>query len=155
MTHDTTTHVHDPDPPRNNSLAGSVWIPEVVSRFKKLFHSGKSHSLIAKAINEEFGISISRSASIGKSKRLGLSGKATTETLRLGPAPGTPVAPRVVIQPDPPLNVILADLGRFQCRWITNDDMSAPLYCGHPVSGDTSWCSGHRSICCVPARRRA
>jgi hypothetical protein len=51
-----------------------------------------------------------------------------------------------------PLNLTMAQLspGRVQCRFITNDDMRAPLYCGHPTGGNYSWCAHHKAVCVVP-----
>lgn len=53
------------------------------------------------------------------------------------------------IQETAPLNLTLDDLtmrdGRpVECRFITNDDMTTALYCGHPVDFATSWCPHHR-----------
>jgi len=48
-----------------------------------------------------------------------------------------------------PLNLTMAQLSLpelpIQCRYICNDDMSAPLYCGHSTHKGTSWCAFHHA----------
>jgi hypothetical protein len=49
----------------------------------------------------------------------------------------------------------LAALETYHCRFICNDDMSAPVYCGLPVIDKTSWCSGHHAQVFTPRIRKA
>jgi hypothetical protein len=44
-----------------------------------------------------------------------------------------------------PLNFTMMEVGVMQCHWITNDDTTAPLYCGHPIEKG-SWCARHRAV---------
>lgn len=57
-----------------------------------------------------------------------------------------PIAPDVVTDP---LNLSLAEISLIQCHWITNDDLTAPLYCGHAtgqLAGKGSWCPRHKAV---------
>lgn len=53
------------------------------------------------------------------------------------------LAPDVVADP---LNLTLSEVGRIQCRWITNDDLTAPLFCGHVAMASKSWCAKHHAV---------
>lgn len=57
-----------------------------------------------------------------------------------------PIAPDVVTDP---LNLSLSEISLIQCHWITNDDLTAPLYCGHAtgqLAGKGSWCPAHKKV---------
>jgi hypothetical protein len=45
----------------------------------------------------------------------------------------------------------LENLEPHHCRFICNDDMSAPVYCGLPMLANStfSFCAGHHAICCT------
>jgi hypothetical protein len=58
-----------------------------------------------------------------------------------GHIPPTPVADLV------PLNIPLADIGAFQCRWVTSQEPA--LFCGHRAEVG-SWCPTHRAIVFTP-----
>lgn len=49
----------------------NVWSDAVVSRLQRLSYEGYSGSMIAEAVNKEFGCSFTRNAVIGKLRRLG------------------------------------------------------------------------------------
>lgn len=53
------------------------------------------------------------------------------------------LAPDVVTDPR---NLGLADITRDDCHWITNDDLTEPRYCGHPIIGKGSWCPAHHAV---------
>lgn len=64
--------------------------------------------------------------------------------------PRPPIAPVSV----GPLNLTMGALSsaelHLECRYITNDDMSAPLYCGHQTVNGSSWCEFHYKRIFVP-----
>lgn len=60
----------------------------------------------------------------------------------LNPVP-FPIRPEAVTDP---LNLSLTEVDRYQCRWIMNEDMTAPLYCGHSAKPGKSWCAAHHEV---------
>jgi hypothetical protein len=45
-------------------------------------------------------------------------------------------------------------LERHHCRFICNDDMSEPVYCGMPIMANSrfSYCAGHHRVCVAPPK---
>ena len=135
------------------------WTDERVAELKRLVDSGLSGPDIASAMG------VTRSVINGKCHRLGISIKRKecepapkplkpSKAARLfvgswgacpeiipGHIPPTPVADLV------PMNIPLADIGAFQCRWITSQQPA--LFCGHRTEVG-SWCPTHRAIVFTP-----
>jgi GcrA cell cycle regulator len=150
-----------------NHLYGSHWTEERTAELKRLVAAQLSASEIAKAM----GDGLTRNSIIGRCHRLGLElggarqvfarqPKATPKPLKTskaarlfvgswgacpeiipGHVPPTPVADLV------PLNIPLADIGAFQCRWVTSQEPA--LFCGHRAEVG-SWCPTHRAIVFTP-----
>jgi GcrA cell cycle regulator len=145
----------------------SHWTDERTAELKRLVAARLSASEIAK----EMGGGLTRNSIIGKCYRLGLELGGADKVLRAknprGPRPLKPskaarlfvgswgACPEIIpghVPPTPvadlvPLNIPLADIGAFQCRWITSQQ--PVLFCGHPtVVG--SWCPTHRAIVFTP-----
>jgi hypothetical protein len=142
------------------------WTDEAVEQLKALYASGDSCSEIARTLP----INVTRNAVIGKVHRLKLERRGQTagtkkSVKRRSPRPrvkrvknslfatgwisGPSIAPSLPDFYDPvgdPLNVTFADIQPGQCRSIGNDDVHAPLYCGHAVVPGTAWCAGHRAL---------
>lgn len=80
---------------------------------------------------------------------------------RRAPTSGKPTAPKLAVVAFNPDDFIgervhgIVNLKAHHCRFMCNDDVSEPVWCGLPVVKGTSWCSGHRAIVFVPARSRA
>lgn len=153
-------------------MIGSIWNETSnVDALVALWETDKSASQIA----AEIGQGLTKNAIISKAIRMGLPQRAArcsdpiaqaarkdrkreADTNRQRLRRGT-VNPRIIkhVEPVSPvdlLNISFASIERFQCRWIDNEDMSAPLYCGHATVGDTSWCAFHKSIVLpTPIRR--
>lgn len=51
MTHNTTTHVHDPDPPRGRKYP--VWTLEEIEKLERLKAEGRTYKEIGAALNRE------------------------------------------------------------------------------------------------------
>lgn len=133
-----------------------MWTTDRDKILSHMWGEGASASEIAAAMG-----GVSRSAVCGRAWRLGLPPKKTvtvgqknsdrqeqrraSERKRIRISRGLPDIPLPPAKPDPVehLNLTFAEIGPFHCRWITNDDMAAPLYCGHQVKAGTSWCPYH------------
>jgi hypothetical protein len=50
----------------------------------------------------------------------------------------------------------VANLEEHHCRFICNESISEPVYCGLPMLADSSFsfCAGHHEICSLPERVR-
>jgi GcrA cell cycle regulator len=114
--------------------------------------AGMSYGVIAIRMTEKFGTTFSRSAVIGRAKRLGLRSEDRT-VLVINSAVQPDRVPRqakvsaateglrcVEIVP---LNLTLADLPDNGCRYIAGDDH---LYCGHPRQDKSSYCTPHHHL---------
>jgi len=146
------------------------WSPEHSDALREYIAKGTSYGEIAKAINRRFSTGYSRSAVIGRAKRMGLA-----EPDRLKPPPGsTPVpsaTPRVnlareshfpessrwfpISEPERPVklrcvalvprHLSLTELERGDCRYPYggDEDGQAITFCGHPKRLGSSYCSPH------------
>lgn len=154
-------------------MANCVWTDKRIAELRRLIEAGLSCSQVADLI----GDGVSRNAVIGKCHRLGLSisrKPGIHRKPRLPNKPRTALRPSKpgifatrwgaysvetkpsVITPTPvadlvPLNITLADIGAFQCRWISSEQ--PVLFCGHPALIG-SWCPTHREIVFTPRTER-
>lgn len=122
-------------------------------RHRELFDWGHSHSAIARVLSKEFGISLSRNASIGRAYRMNYPpraerGKGTSRGGRKNAAPkfkkAAPLKPRKVKEPEPMAeNITLLELTDHTCRWPVEGTGADCRFCGHmPVPG-SSYCAHH------------
>lgn len=111
-------------------------------------------------------LGITRNACCGKANRMGL--KFLSIKPKKASKPRVKREPRIDITPKfpyreapamapvievEPLNLTLWEVADNSCRWITNDDMKAALYCGLPQASDgCSWCCSHRLQVYQPLR---
>ena len=49
------------------------------------------------------------------------------------------------------LKIPFLELEPHHCRYMEGEDGT---YCGHPVEGDSSWCSRHAKLVWLPPRER-
>ena len=144
-------------------MEDNPWTEALVAELRCLVGRHVPYSTIARQLG------VSRNAAIGKAKRLkiGLVGDAEDlpvetderrKSTAIDPRPclrrdregPLSLPPRVFCcEPIPPaissdpLNLRMDQLKFFHCRYITNDDVREPTYCGrHAVEG-TSWCAFH------------
>lgn len=132
----------------------SIWTPERITELTAHIEDGLSGNRTADAMGLTAG------QVTGKAERMGLKFKSVPGHKRR-PAGGkisTSWKPRVEIyakfpyreKPEvtlEPLNLTLWQLkdSFVECRWITNDDMKAALYCALPVAtDDCPYCHSHR-----------
>jgi hypothetical protein len=144
----------------------------MVAELRCLLGQQASYATIARRLG------ISRNAAIGKAKRLKInvigedvadgrpaevSQRRGTVALRIPPAARSapePSAPPRVFRSEPippavssePLNLRMDQLKFFHCRYITNDDLREPTYCGRTTAEATSWCAFHLARVRAPVR---
>ena len=145
------------------------WAPAHCAALRKYADKDMSYSEIADAINLKFGTNYSRSAVIGRARRMGLLGAAPPMARPQDPAVSAisatrPCAeqrtPRLIFRiPDfaradaaplrcaevEPRGVTLIELGRGDCRYPYGGDKEGePItFCGHPRFRGTSYCAPH------------
>lgn len=149
----------------------SNWAPEHSDALRELVAKGLSYSEAAQAINSRFNTSYTRSAALGRARRLGLTAEdrrkpsmpTTPADLRDARVPRagdsrTPVLPWPIapvfkaIKPlklrcvaVEPRHLSLTELERGDCRYPYGGDEEgeAITFCGHPRRPDSSYCTPH------------
>jgi GcrA cell cycle regulator len=148
-----------------------MWAPQHCDALKEFVAAGLSFSEAATALNAKFGTAYTRSAVIGRAKRMKLVARARpAQVPRFTPARPRPVAPRanaaaaangqppeassaerraepaklrcVGIQPR---LLTFAELADGDCRYPYGGDRDgeAISFCGHPRFRGTSYCAPH------------
>lgn len=136
------------------ALKNSFWTPERDRELIEAVKSEKSWGAIAAEMGKH------PSAVAGRIKRLKDAGAvvvpsdyrikqvAIANMARFGKPLKRPAAPQ-----DASFQIVgivgIDALESHHCRFIANDDMSEPLYCGHTVENG-SYCSHHRAIVFLP-----
>ncbi len=153
----------------------ALWTPECEAHLVELYRAGSSAGAIATALGLKFGFQVSRSAVIGKAKRLekanalGLwrkpaapvrvrpvvledAGQAVQIQINVSPTPQEPVrsddAP-FVCEAGPEGTVGLLELTRGQCRYPFGISAHRTTYCGKPKREGCSYCEEHAKACLV------
>lgn len=141
-------------------MKNSIWGNANVNALVELWDTEKSAAQIA----AEIGQGLTKNAIISKAIRMGLPQRtarctdpiaqaarkdlkreadANRQRIRRGTVNPRVVARALMVSPIESLKVSFAAIGRFQCRWIGNEDMAAPEFCGHPTVDGKSWCAFH------------
>jgi len=107
---------------------------------------GKANRLRIGAFEDDSVLARARQAGLGSWRR-GVSAQPSWQPAmeRLPSLPPSalrcePVPPAVSSDP---LNLRMDQLRFYHCRYITNDDMREPTYCGRNTVDGTSWCGFH------------
>jgi GcrA cell cycle regulator len=144
------------------------WPPEHCDALREFLTSGMSYAGTAKAVNARFGTGYSRSATLGRARRMGLAGlnrprvllrrRPHANPLRLPemrrhrppkPWPSVPVFERVEVKlrcvKIEPRHLSLLELERGDCRYPYGGDAEneAMTFCGHPRRPGSSYCTPH------------
>lgn len=167
MTHDVPIHVHNPDPPRQRLRPS--W-PDALREKVQALWEHHSAAEIASILWEQDRVAFSRNSIISIIHRMSAGTPARPrKTNRVMPGPN-PVRLLARKQRAEHLTVVpfraedftaanvhgIADLQDHHCRFICNDDLSAPIYCGLPrVEGSHFWfCSDHLQTCTATREAR-
>jgi hypothetical protein len=149
----------------------SPWTEAMVTELRCLLGQQVPYGAIARRLG------VSRNAAIGKAKRLKISpigeAAAVQRFTEASESCGIPVRNRPAARPDlercapprafrseaippavssDPLNLRMDQLKFFHCRYITNDDLREPTYCGRVTAEGTSWCAFHLARVRAPIR---
>jgi GcrA cell cycle regulator len=145
------------------------WAPEHCDALREYLAKGMSYSKAAKAINAKFGTAYSRSAAIGRGRRMGLAGPekpvgSRRVPRRAGPPrlgksrkrrAAEPVQPKPVFACAEPVKLrcvgikprllSLVDLEAGDCRYPYGGekDGEAITFCGNPRRQGSSYCTPH------------
>ncbi len=154
-------------------MQSSSWPPEHSEALRAYLARGMSYSESADAINAKFGTAYSRSAAIGRARRMGLAGpERPKDSLKHWPTrppkakaprldrprerhvpefmPPMPVferaeAPRLRCVEIVPRRLSLVELEPGDCRYPYggDEDGEAITFCGHPRREGSSYCAPH------------
>jgi GcrA cell cycle regulator len=157
-------------------MQSTDWAREHSDALREYFGRGMSFSEIAQAINARFNTAYSRSAVLGRAKRIGLArADRAGEPARPPSEAGQPgvhqqrerhaavfILPRSVFEPVKPVKlrcveivprrVSLLDLAPDDCRYPYggDEDGEAITFCAHPRRQDSSYCKAHFDLTCGP-----
>ncbi len=152
------------------------WSKDRMARLRALHRNDRlSFDAIAEALSEEFKVTLTKNACIGKARRMGLPERTTKRKRKVfrgdkrrrqitlvAPAPiETEVVPCVlprwrVMQDEAPAErgkLTLLQLTDNTCRW-PHGDRVPYLFCGAPTAGKT-YCAYHTGISCGHMMTRA
>ncbi|ACL60625.1 GcrA family cell cycle regulator [Methylobacterium nodulans] len=148
-------------------MSGTEWPSAAIDMLRELWSAGKSGSAIAEAINAAHGLSLSRSAVMGKIRRLGLVGQQGVQPE--ADTPAEPAAPEPAAAPaEPPQpyvfrpegkpaerpadGYLLHQLGPGDCRYPITGSVapSQHRFCGEPVKDGSCYCLAHFRIAYSP-----
>jgi hypothetical protein len=156
----------------------SNWAPEHSDALREFVAKGMSYSEAAQAINSRFNTSYSRSAALGRARRLGLvADNRHKPSMPTTPADlcdiGVPCASNFKMPALPwptapvfkeikpvklrcvaiePRHLSLIELERGDCRYPYGGDEEgeAITFCGHPRRPGSSYCTPHFHLCRDP-----
>jgi GcrA cell cycle regulator len=147
----------------------SNWAPEHSGALQEYLALGMTYSEVARAINAKFGTHYSRTATIGRARRIGLGGTERPRDLAPLPPKDQQLSVRLLRQrftamskwlvPEfervetpalrcvdiEPRHLSLAELEAGDCRYPYGGDADgeAITFCGHPKREDCSYCAAH------------
>ncbi len=126
----------------------SPWTLEVDLRLRELLDAGHKHPEIARILNQEFDLTLSANACIGRANRLAkreLTGPS--EPKRKGaPIRAVPFPKVFADRPRPrPGEIGIEDLTSNTCRW-PNGEGPPYSYCGKPPVDGGPYCDHHANL---------
>lgn len=159
-------------------IKNSVWKdPELTARLTELYmqeHPQLSHRIIAKKLNKEFGLNLTRNACIGRASRIKLPPRIVNpksfapltrpqqvhypiiREVRMAPKPPQPAVPLGPFEPlapgmygpPTPRGIKFKRLRMFRnCHYPYGGPKErAYRFCGAPSYGETNWCKAHYDI---------
>jgi hypothetical protein len=158
---DSNSSDHGFDPPtisRHATLLARMagWSEEDDRRVAEMMSAGRGYGEIAEALGKKRGAIRRRVVSLGIERTPEWRSTQLLNRWRFGRTQIRVVNHDPIEFPEARV-FGLENLQKGQCRYICNDDMRAPVYCGLPILATSrfSFCSAHNRICCEPPRKRA
>jgi GcrA cell cycle regulator len=147
----------------------TIWAPEHSAALRDYLVSGMSYAEIAQAINARFNTSYSRSATLGRARRMGLAGNERPRETTAQPSKSRQMSlhhlrerfastakwfvpifervdlPKLRCVEIEPRHLSLIELEAGDCRYpYGGDEEGEPItFCGHPRREDSSYCMAH------------
>jgi GcrA cell cycle regulator len=164
-----------------SNQSDTIWSAAVSAELETLHATGLSHSLIAESLNAKFGLHLTRSACIGRVRRMGLAERPKIrERERVARKLQLPMGPKWSAHarrchqstPQPP-RPVLVDVKAPEGEGVSMDQLlpfakNAPTSCRYPLGisergmmfcGETthrgSWCAYHCEVVFQGGRRAA
>ena len=149
------------------------WSSEHSDALREYFIKGLSYAEIGREINARFGTAYTRSAVIGRAKRLGLAmpkrltspsivpslpGESSLLSSRRAAVPGLNLPPSSALKPAKPVKlrcvgvrprlITLIELARGDCRYPYGGDKEGEeiTFCGHPRQPGSHYCAPHARL---------
>lgn len=145
------------------------WAPEHSAALRDCLASGMSYAETARTINDRFNTTYTRSAALGRARRMGLAGserardgsRQTSKPHHMGlhqlrerfgsmarwfvPVFERVELPKLRCVEIEPRRLSLIELEPSDCRYpYGGDEEGEPItFCGHPRRGDSSYCTAH------------
>ena len=122
-------------------MQSTNWASEHSDALREYLAKGMSFAEIADAINARFKTAYSRSAAIGRSRRMGFAGPDRAKDLpKHWPAPSKLRCVEI-----DPRHLSLTDLEPDDCRYPYGgeEESEAITFCGHPRRQGSSYCAPH------------
>lgn len=152
------------------------WAPEHSAALRDYLLGGMSYAQIARAINDKFNTTYTRSAALGRARRMGLAGSERCGEATGGPSKPQPMGlhqlrerfastarwfvpvfervelPKLRCVEIEPRHLSLIELEVGDCRYpYGGDEEREPItFCGHPRREDSSYCTAHFYLTCGP-----
>lgn len=134
-------------------MTAFVWPPEAVARLRELRQAGVAFSECTRALNAEFGATLSRNAVIGKAQRIGLCQPSAScrRPIRII-ARARPSCDAITVASEP---VTVCHARPYHCRWPLGDPKSPDFrFCGARRLEPLPYCPSHALIAYRPASKR-
>jgi GcrA cell cycle regulator len=152
------------------------WAPEHSDALRDCLASGMSYTEIAQALNDKFNTAYSRSAALGRARRMGLAGGERlrdasghlSKSRQMGlhhlrerfastarwfvPVFERAELPKLRCVEIEPRRLSLVELEPGDCRYpYGGDEEHEPItFCGHPRREESSYCTAHFYLTCGP-----
>jgi GcrA cell cycle regulator len=137
------------------------WSNDRVEKLKSLWQAGLSASQIARALGD-----VSRNAVIGKVHRLGLAGRASSESVNRARQPARPRSPMpslrqvvTVVEEEPfkfedGSSATMRTINNTMCRWPFGDPTTGTFhFCGRSPKPGSPYCEAHNQRAHQPHRK--